>query len=309
MRSPPRAPFLSFSIKHNPENRHTFLALLDASAMLTVYENEEPESMTSWTQIDQFMVCEKPAPGEETSFKVSFDPNLEPSYNAVREGVPRDSLGIVVAAMNTARLWRTKVVSHDVSLGAGSSKEFYIAADLTGHRGLVRDTAWAPGSIRGFDICATVCQDGLLRVFEIRTPPKNGRKPRSIEYTKYPVTQAAVPARRVPENGSRNGPSGIGAGLATVKLGSAENRQEGQSQAGQVPHEVTEVAKLDAHRTAVWRVNFDDDGQMIGTTGDDGKVLLWRRQPNGSWIQSGELAMNRGGATPLEAHQGQPPIP
>jgi nucleoporin SEH1 len=271
--------------------------------MLTVYENEEPESMTSWAQIDQFMVCEKPAPGEEVSFKVVFDPNLEPSYNAVREGVPRDSLGIIVAAMNTARLWRTKMISHDVSLGPGSSKEFYIAADLMGHRGLVRDVAWAPGSIRGFDICATVCKDGLLRVFEIRTPSKDGRK---VEYSKYPVTQAVVPAQRNPENGSRNGPSGIGAGLATVRSGPTENRQhEGRSEPGQVPHEVKEVAKLDAHRGAIWHVNFDDDGQMLGTTGDDGKVLLWRRQPSGSWIQSGELAMNRGGTAPLGDHQGK----
>jgi nucleoporin SEH1 len=252
--------------------------------------------MTSWSTIDQFIVCDKPARGEEISFKVRFDPNLEPSYAAIREGVPRDSLGVIVAGMNTARLWRTKVISHDVSLGSGSSREFYIAADLTGHRGLVRDVAWAPGSIRGFDICATACKDGLIRVFEVHTPPKDGREVHSSEYSKYPVSQAVVPAQRGSDNTPRNGPSGISTGLATVRSGPSGNRQQdGQSQLGQVPHVVEEVARLDAHRGAVWRVNFDDDGQMLGSTGDDGKLELWRRRPDGSWSQSGELAMDTGG--------------
>lgn len=264
--------------------------------MLTVYENEEPESMTSWTQIDQFTVCDKPARGEETSFKVRFDPNLEPSYAAIREGVPRDSLGLIVAGMNTARIWRTKVISHDVSLGSGSSKEFYLAADLPGHRGLVRDVTWAPGSIRGYDICATACKDGLVRVYEVRTPPKDGRDVVSTEYSKYPVSQAVVPVPRGSENTLRNGPSGISTGLATVRSGPAGNRQQdGQSGAGQVSHIVKEVSRLDAHRGAVWRVDFDDDGQMLGSTGDDGKLMLWRRRPNGAWSQSSVLAMDTGG--------------
>jgi nucleoporin SEH1 len=241
-------------------------------------------------------VCERPARGEETSFKVRFDPNLEPSYAAIREGVPRDSLGLIVAGMNTARVWRTKVISHDVSLGSGSSKEFYLAADLPGHRGLIRDVTWAPGSIRGYDICATASKDGLVRVFEVRTPPKDAREVSNTEYAKYPVSQAVVPAPRGPESTLRNGPSGISTGLATVRSGPVGNRQQdGQSQTGQVSHTVKEVARLDAHRGAVWRVNFDDDGQMLGSTGDDGKLMLWRRRPNGAWSRSGELAMDTGG--------------
>jgi nucleoporin SEH1 len=295
-RSPKRAPFLSFSIKHNPETGHTFLALLDRSAMLAVYENDEPEDMTGWDKIDHFLVCAPPARGEETSFKVRFDPNLEPSYAAIREGTSRDSLGLIVAGMNTARLWRTKVISHDVSLGSGSSREFYLASDMPGHRGLVRDVAWAPGSIRGYDICATACKDGLVRVFEVRTPPKDGREVSNIEYSKYPLSQDVVPAQRSVENTPKNGPSGIGAGLANVRSGAIGNRQQdGQSKAGQVDHVMKEVAKLDAHRGAVWCCSFDDDGQMLGTTGDDGKLMLWRRRPNGTWSRSGELAMDTGG--------------
>jgi nucleoporin SEH1 len=294
LRSPHRAPFLSFDIKHNPETRHTFLALLDRSAMLTVYENEEPESMASWVKIDEFLVCEKPARGEEASFKVSFDPNLEPSFNAIREGVPRDSLGIIVAGMNTARIWRTKIVSHDVSLGSGSNREFYRAADLPGHRALVRDVAWAPGSVRGFDICATACKDGLVRIFEFHTPPKDGTIPSAFDYTKYPTSQAVVPVNRPGDPASRSGPSGIGAELATVRSAPGGNRQQdGAPRTGQVKTVVREVGRLDSHRGPVWRVEFDEDGQMLGSCGDDGRVLLWRRRPDGLWIESAELGLTR----------------
>jgi nucleoporin SEH1 len=32
---------------------------------------------------------------------------------------------------------------------------------------------------------------------------------------------------------------------------------------------------------------------MLGTTGDDGRLLLWRRQPSGEWALNGELALKR----------------
>jgi nucleoporin SEH1 len=298
LRSPRlRSPFLSFDITHDPNTRHTFLALLSRDSLLTVYENEEPESLTSWTALDAITVLsdnEKPKLGEEVSFRVKFDPNLEPSYNAIREGVPRDGLGLVVAGMGTARVWRSRFLEHEVSLGAGRSWEFYMAADLPGHRGLVRDVSWAPGSIRGYDIVATVCKDGLVRVFEVRTPHKDGPAEQENgkgKYAEYPVSQTAPRSSANGGPGS-GGPSGIGAELATVRLGSG-NRHDGQRLEGQVPHVAKEVARLDAHRGAVWRARFDDDGQMLGTTGDDGKLMLWRRLPSGGWARSGELAMDR----------------
>lgn len=301
MRSPPRAPFMSFSVKHNPETRHTFIALVDRAANMRVYENEEPENITSWSPVDEFVVCDRPLRGEEVSFKVEFDPNLEPSYASIREGVPRDSLGLLVAGMKTVRLWRSKIVSHDVSLGSGSNREFYISADLLGHNGLVRDVSWAPGSIRGYDICATACKDGLVRVFEVRAPTKDDREVQGTEYAKYPVNKAVAPAQRGHET-PRNGPSGISTGLATVRSGPPER---GQNKEGEVKHEVKEIARLDAHHGAVWRVSFDDDGQMLGSTGDDGKLMLWRRRPNGTWSRSSELTMDRGGPAPENEPPGE----
>jgi nucleoporin SEH1 len=237
-------------------------------------------------------VCDRPARGEETSFKVAFDPNLEPCYTAIRQGVPRDALGVVVASMSRASIWRTKEISHNVSLGSSTTKEFYLAAELKGHRGLVRDVAWAPGNIRGYDVVATACKDGFVRVFQVTTPMKGSKEPRSREYSKMP--EKVVVPQRAAEDGTRNAPSGIGAGLAGARPGLTGNRQQdGQGKEGEVVHAAKEVSKLDANRTPVWRVAFDADGQLLGSTGDDGKLLLWRREPSGAWSKSSELAMAR----------------
>ncbi|KAL3428403.1 nuclear pore protein [Phlyctema vagabunda] len=295
LRSPSRQPFTSFSLTHNAATRHTYLALINRSGTIHVYENDEPENLSNWTEIDKFRaVSEEPARGDETAFKLQFDRNLEPCYNAVRQGVPRDALGLVVAGMNTATVWRTKELTHTVSLGSSNSKEFYLAVDLKGHRGLVRDVAWAPGSIRGFDIVATACKDGYIRVFEISTPTPSSSSSSSSSRTRESTAAASAHAtpssssqhRAAAENGK---PSGIGAGLAGAREGAA-GAAVGP---GQVKHVAREVSRLDAHRSPVWRVDFDDDGQLLGSTGDDGRVLLWRREPSGIWSKSSELAMNR----------------
>lgn len=257
-----------------------------------MYENEEPESLDSWADIDTVAVCDKPARGEETSFKVAFDPNLEPCYNAIRQGVQRDSLAVIVASMTRASIWRTKEISHNVSLGSSTTKEFYLAAELKGHRGLVRDVAWAPGNIRGFDVVATACKDGFVRVFQISTPSKGTQVLRSKDYARVPE-QVAVPDHRSGENGTRNSPSGIGAGLAGARSSGGLRQQEAEERHGQVVHVAQEMSKLEANRTPVWRVDFDDDGQLLGSTGDDGKLVLWRREPSGVWSRSAELALKR----------------
>lgn len=282
---------MSFAITHNPQTRHTYLALINRSGLLIVYENEEPENVEAWTEMDRVPVCEKPARGEETSFKLAFDPNLEPCFAAIRQGVQRDSLGIIVASMTSASIWRTKEITHGVSLGSSSSKEFYKAAELKGHKSLVRDVAWAPGNIRGYDIVATACKDGFVRVFQITTPSKPPRERDSRDFSNVPDALSIL-SPRVPENGARNAPSGIGAGLAGAGTRSVTH-SDGLVREGEISHVAKEVSKLDANRAPVWRVEFDVDGILLASTGDDGKTTLWRRQPSGIWSKSAQLGTTR----------------
>lgn len=112
-----------------------------------------------------------------------------------------------------------------------------------------------------------------------------------------PEQVVAQPVQRVIENGggARNSPSGIGAGLAGARssTGSSSRPLDGsEGQQGKVLHMAQEVSKLES-RSPVWRVDFDDDGQLLGSTGDDGKLMLWRREPSGVWSRSAELALKK----------------
>ncbi|KAF4973772.1 hypothetical protein FSARC_32 [Fusarium sarcochroum] len=309
-----KAPYRSFSMKHNEETRHTYLALLATDGRLTVYENDQPENLSEYASIDEFSVAPKPSRGEELAFRVRFDPNPEPCYTALRAGVPSDSLGLVVAAMDTVKVYRSRdIVATNIGVQQ-TQKEFYLAVELPGHRGLVRDVAWAAGNIRGYDIVATACQDGYARVFRIETPyseddGKSWSATDLLQSTPH-LTRDSTPQTRT--NGTatptekqaptpqlqpshsyhqhQHHPSGLSASLA--KSGSHNDRQWA-GQPGQVKHKLQEISKLDNHRTPVWRVGFDDDGQILGTTGDDGRLLCYRQTPNGGWAKSSELAVQK----------------
>ncbi|KAF5583309.1 hypothetical protein FPANT_8195 [Fusarium pseudoanthophilum] len=310
-----KAPYRSFSMKHNEETRHTYLALLATDGRLTVYENDQPENLSEYASIDEFSVAPKPNRGEELAFRVRFDPNPEPCYTALRAGVPSDSLGLVVAAMDTVKVYRSRdIVATSIGVQQ-TQKEFYLAVELTGHRGLVRDVAWAAGNIRGYDVIATACQDGYARVFRIETPysEDDGKSWSAADLlrsaphmsTRDSTPQARTNGTATPTEKQATTPqlqpshsyhqhqhhaSGLSASLA--KSGSHNDRQW-SGQPGQVKHNFHEISKLDNHRTPVWRVGFDDDGHILGSTGDDGRLLCYRQTPNGAWAKSSELAVQK----------------
>ncbi|KAL6881258.1 WD40-repeat-containing domain protein [Trichoderma novae-zelandiae] len=316
-----RAPYRSFSMKHNEETRQTYLALLATDGRLTVYENDQPENLAEYASVDEFSVCARPSRGDEVAFKVRFDPNPEPCYAALRAGVPADALGLVVAAMGSVKVYRTREIAAS-NFGANTlQKEFYLAVEISGHRGLVRDVAWAPGNIRGYDMIATACQDGYARVFRLDTPfsETDGRS-WSAAHLSRPQTKDAggtkdddTPgsnANTTTTNNTNNSSSshtayGIGnsghhhhpphhpSSTLSASLAKSSNVSERAwtGQPGQIRHTAREVSRLDSHRTPVWRVGFDDDGQILGSTGDDGRLLCYRQTPDGRWAKSSELVM------------------
>ncbi|RKF77319.1 Nucleoporin SEH1 [Golovinomyces cichoracearum] len=284
-----RSPYLSFSITHISLSRHTFLAIINRSGTVFIYENDEPENLDSWYEIDSFVVCEKPARGEEISFKIAFDPNLNPTYTAILQGVPKDALGLVVASMYTASVWRTREITQCVSLGSTNTKEFYRAVELKGHKGLVRDIAWAPGNIRGHDVIATVCKDGFLRIFKVWTPPKNMQKDEEMAHNKEDVQI---------QNQDPLFPQSVEAGIKRPSSSPGSEPVETpatleEKKNNKVLHIAKEVALLnmDEGRLPPWKVEFDADGTLLGSTSDDGKVCLWKRDISGTWAKYSELAM------------------
>ncbi|KAG6041011.1 hypothetical protein E4U41_006206, partial [Claviceps citrina] len=318
------------------DSRQTHLALLAADGRLSVYENDQPENVSEFSSVDEFAICARPSRGEELSFKVRFDPNPEPCYSALRAGVPVDSLGLVVAGMDQVKIYRSRDIVTTSYGVPQTQKEFYLAAELAGHRGLVRDVAWAPGNIRGYDTVATACQDGYVRVFRIDTPyspddgkswsandllkPSSSSSSASSSASQSPSSSSSTATSRIaphPQTGKDSSsptkddaavttapptptttttttrdrhshPSTLSASLAKSE---APSNRQWSGQEGQIPHTHREISRLDNHRTPVWRVDFDDDGQILGSTGDDGKLMLYRQTPDGVWAKSSELVI------------------
>ncbi|KAB5576413.1 nuclear pore complex subunit [Coniochaeta sp. 2T2.1] len=288
-----RATYRSFSMRHNDETRHTYLALLAGDGTVTVLENEQVENLSDYRQGIGYSSTGRPARGEETSFRVRFDPNPEVCYTALRAGVPTDALGLVVAAMDRVLVYRTRdTVTSQMGI-VSSVKEFYLAAELPGHKGLVRDVAWAPGNIRGYDVIATACQDGFVRVFKLETPISpnhdsvgtNGKGWSSSVLKKHAKRSSTDAHTSNLRDAVAPPSSAITKGLGS----SSPDRRSGGE--GHIRHVVKEISKLDSHRTPVWRVGFDDDGQILGSVGDDGKLMCYRQTPDGTWAKSAELTM------------------
>lgn len=313
-------------MRHDEATRCTYFALLASDGHLSVHESEEPEAVADYARIDDFQALAGPGfssssssagtgttsgpfparRGEEsTCFTVRFDTNPEPCYAALRAGVPTDALGVVVAGADAVRVFRTRDTVASSFGAATRAREFYLAAEIAGHGGLVRDVAWAPGSFRGYDMIATACQDGYVRVFRLDASAPDGGGAKS--WSTADVTGAGRHDRQQQQQHQQQGhnllssratataprsraPSHSGIRAEIDKSGTHGERTA-TGQPGQVAHTVRELSRLDLHRSPVWRVDFDDDGHILGSVGDDGKLICYRQTPDGSWAKSSELGM------------------
>ncbi|KAI9791174.1 MAG: epoxide hydrolase, soluble (sEH) [Candelina submexicana] len=270
--APAQVPYVSldFKGKHHPSH-DTFVALISRTGYLEIYQPDDNEAFSVWQRVDAFQVCTPPSRGEETGFKVCFSPDPSPSFNAVMAGLPKDSISLVAGAMNEAKVYRTD-----------SKNQYFLAATLTGHRDLVRDVSWASsGEAKGFDLIATACKDGRVRIFKVETPHNN------TNYARLPQTSAAAAA----QDAAMSRSSMIGAGLASVSRATGAGRV-GSGTPGQVKHQVTMVAELASHGGEVWRVRFDRCGSLLASAGDDGKIKMWRQAIGGQWMEYSEVTVD-----------------
>ncbi|KAI0022294.1 WD40-repeat-containing domain protein [Xylariomycetidae sp. FL0641] len=186
---------------------------------------------------------------------------------------------------------------------------------------LVRDVAWAPASYRGYDMVATAGGDGAVRVYRIDTPPDANPAAKSwavadvLAAGHHQQQQQQQRGKAVSDSG-RWGPAEDEGGRATTTQQHGHGRRLSQAppptssgiraeldksdshgertatgQPGQVAHVAAELCRLECHRSPVWRVDFDDDGQILGSVGDDGRLVCYRQRPDGAWAKSSELGM------------------
>ena len=272
-------------------NTETYLALITRDGELSIMEPKDHDMLSSeWTEWTRFSVCgTPPSRMNEASFKVCFHREKVPCWEAVAAGLDYKALSLAVAAMETVKIYRTD-----------RDRKLYLAAELTGARDLVRDVAWANGSMRGYDVLATASKDGLVRIYELRTPPGTDDRPASQRL------KSAMQDVERPSTNSTTRESGISAGFA-----SAARMQIVQEEDEEAPGRVRQVAKLvsvlDGHqgKGGVWRVVFSHagtttvdvvgeiantpSGDLLVTTGDDGAVRSYKKAVSGKWLEYAQI--------------------
>ncbi|KAF2264065.1 WD40 repeat-like protein [Lojkania enalia] len=269
------APFMSLDFKNIMQE--TWLALITRDGHLSVYEPVDQSSLAEWSLLADHYVCRDNPPErhEEVGFKVVFHKEKLPCWTAIMAGLDRKSLSLAVAAMKDVLIFRTD-----------KAKKFYHIATLKGARGIIRDLAWANGSMRGFDILATASKDGAIRIYELSTPRSDKA---STSGTSSSATVTETVSSPSPSRPRKNAPSGIGAGLA----GASKAPDQSHDNNEQYPGRIRQVAKLTDeltnHHGAVWRVAFSQMGDLLVSTGDDGTIRTWKKAVNGRWEEYAEI--------------------
>ena len=243
------------------------LAFISTDATVHVYECREPQDLTHWLAIDVIHVLPAAPPREsEVSFCLAFCPS--------RWGGEQ----LVIGAMDTVRVYRHNAAG-----------KFRAAEELLGHGGLVRDVSWAVSMGRSYHLIATACKDGHVRIFKLASSsaPVGAAVPRASITTAAAAAAAATAAAAVPASGTSGRPRG-GAGLSQG-LGAddlvpppdaatlADDNEVGERWS------VDKVADFGDHRSQVWKVAWNVTGTILSSTGDDGKVRLWKAAINGEF--------------------------
>lgn len=236
-----RVPYMSLDFKNI--DTETYLAVISRDGHLTVSEAEDHDDLREWRPLWEEYLCKTPSRTEETGFRVSWHHEKLPAWPAILAGLDRKSLSLAVSVMDTVKVFRTD-----------KDRKFYAAAELTGAKGLIRDTSWANGSMRGYDVIATASKDGFIRVYELHTP--DGTDDFASTETRRDTDTTH---RSSNQSSTRQTKSGIGAGLAG---GSRGGRNEDEGGPGKVIQEPRLVAELSAHEGAVWRVSFSQMGEF-----------------------------------------------
>lgn len=302
-------PFSSLAFKNLMSE--TYLATITRDGYLAIYEPVNSDDLSSdWGRIHGEPVCPTPDRSQETSFSVSWHNESVPCWTAVEAGLDRRSLGLAVAAMGTVRIFRTD-----------RDRKFHPVIELTGARNIIRDVAWANGSMRGYDLIAAASKDGTVRIYEVSVPKaRSGSDPAVMKPRDINVPTILEPDSNGGDSSNGNSPAASGNALAqrnnrsalssnlaraatssalstsSTDLASTPNQQfANMPPAPGIPrHEAKLVGEVGKEHGGVWRLAWSFAGDLLMTTGDDGSVRAWKKTIDGKWVEAASLDIEGG---------------
>lgn len=171
--------------------------------------------------------------------------------------------------------------------------------------GLIRSVAWGNGSVRGWDTIATGSKDGVVRVWELRTPGESVTGGLKTEGDVGAGSEGGVQDEQRRQQ-QPSTPSGLTASLRypyrsyRARLNTNPILSTDEGDLTHIVQTAKLVAELAGHEGAVWKVGFSVTGDLLTSTGDDGMVRFWRRNVEGVWMAWGDLDVGAGMGTDYE---------
>ncbi|GCF00732.1 epoxide hydrolase, soluble [Zygosaccharomyces mellis] len=221
-----------YDVKFAPSHLGLKLAAIGNDGVLRVYDALEPSDLRSWTMTSEISVLPiAPASHLQSDFCLSWCPSRFSTEK------------LAVSVLDQALIYQRE-----------KDNQLHVVAKLEGHGGLIRSVSWAPSIGRWYQLVATGCKDGKVRIFKLteRADPKSNN------------TSGSVIDEEANDNESINGGS--------------NNSQEQSSGpfSSQSPLQVELISEHDDHDGEVWSVSWNLTGTILSSAGDDGKVRLWR---------------------------------
>ncbi|KAL8963583.1 MAG: hypothetical protein Q9193_000176 [Seirophora villosa] len=251
------------------------LVLVSRDGLLSLLEPLEPESLHHWKEVDMVFPFGQQGRGSETVFRLSLHQAETPCYGALSAGVDPKAMSLCLSADISVKILRA------IRSDEGNYR-IHEMLEVNAMASKINDISWAPGSIRPHDLIAAACHDGRVRVYALTTLQGS-----QSTLTGLGPGQDSPPRERHSSSlASRHNPSGIGAGLADVSRGGFTRRPSSEVR---IQHLWKEVAVL-PHEAGgpVWRVRWTHDGSTIASTGDSGKLHLWKQDLKGDFIEFAE---------------------
>ncbi|SCU99375.1 LANO_0F01640g1_1 [Lachancea nothofagi CBS 11611] len=209
-----------FSVKFAPGHLGLKLGAIGNDGMLRIYEALEPSDLRSWSLTTEIPVLRTPPASHlQSDFCLTWCPS---------RFLPEK---LLVCALDQALIYQKD-----------KNGKMYVAAKLEGHGGLIRCVSWAPSIGRWYQLIATGCKDGKVRIFKVTETLKNNDHDRD-------------------DNES---------------MSVDQEDDEADSKAGIPELKVELISESGDHRGEVWSVSWNLTGTILSSAGDDGKVRLWK---------------------------------
>jgi nucleoporin SEH1 len=310
------APFVSLDI-HTTSNIYTHLAAIDRSGLLTVFVPDTPDRFNEWKVLAKWpVVSPPPGNGEETSFKVRWDPNLESLAYTASLTDHRHTLRLLVTAMDSIKVYHALPLSaaggatgEGIVGAASATTHFHLVASLTPFPGvLIRDAAWASFNVRGVDLLATASRNGAVSIIEmshglnaegLSDMKLDGRagegnasanandKAGGSSFPRQPSTSTSTSTRQISQSHLSTAIAGRQNKTNTpLPPSSASRSHPSPSPLNPLPyttHLSISTTIPSAHADA-WSIAWDPSGQVLMSNGSEGRTSMWKKSIlEGEW--------------------------